>query len=132
MLPARTYQNHPRQKDVRKFLRRQATTAEKILWKFVRRDGLGYTFRRQFGIGHFIVDFYCHSLRLVIELDGFTHDSEKTQEKDRVKQEFLEKSGYTVIRFTNEEVYGDIEKLLNKIQDACKERSLNLNLARVA
>ncbi len=122
----RTYQNEPRQKAIRKFLRQEPVLAEKILWKFLRNNQLGYKFRRQFGIGHYVVDFYCHPLRLILEVDGWTHDFEKTQQKDGEKQIFLEKSGYKVIRFKNEEVYGDVGVLLEKIKNVCETRNAEI------
>ena len=72
-------------------------------------------FRRQHSIDRFIVDFYCHEARLVIEVDGFIHDY--TNEEDTIPQEFLESLGFTVIRFTN----NDILKLLDKVIDHIAE-----------
>jgi len=115
-------------KDSRRTLRQQATLAEDILWRFLRNSQLGFKFRRQFDIQSFIVDFYCHSLRLAIELDGWTHDGEKTKQRDNIKQQVLEKAGCKVIRFKNEEIYGDIEKTLNEITLTCKVRAKELSL----
>ena len=121
-----TYQNVPHLKDIRRSLRSNATTAEKILWQYLRREQLGYKFRRQFSIGNFVVDFYCHVARLVIELDGWTHNSDRTKMKDVAKQEFLETKGHKVIRFTNEEMFGDIEPVLRKIKSICNERAVTV------
>lgn len=115
----RTYQNEPRLKEIRRFLRSEANTAEQILWKYIRNKQLGHKFRRQFSIGNFVVDFYCHEFCLVIEVDGWSHDFEKTKVKDIRKQNFLESHRYHILRIPNEEVFGDIEKLLTKIQDTC-------------
>ena len=115
----RTYQNNPHLKNVHRQLRAQANTAEEILWRFLRGKQLSLKFRRQFSIGNIIVDFYCHAARLVVELDGWTHDSEKTQKKDSAKQKFLESKGYSVLRIKNEEMFGDIEIVLNKIKREC-------------
>lgn len=119
----RTYQNDPRLKDVRKFLRHNPVKAEEVLWNHLRRCQIGYKFRRQFSIGNFVVDFYCHSLKLGIELDGWTHESEKIRQKDQIKQNFLEVNGYCVLRIKNEEVFGDISKLLKKIKYVCDARA---------
>lgn len=112
------YKNSNRLKEVRQFLRANGTVAEKILWKFIRKNQLGYKFRRQFSIENFVADFCCEEVKLVIELDGWTHDSEKTRVKDEYKQAALEAKGYKVIRFTNEQIYGDIEKILKVIGDS--------------
>src|SRR3989344_7512072 len=98
MITKRTYQNEPVLKDVRRFLRSEGTSAEKILWKYIRGNQLSYKFRRQFSIGNFVADFYCHELKLIIELDGWTHDSLQTKNKDKRKQDFLEAQGYYVVR----------------------------------
>jgi cyclase len=71
-----------------------------------------------------VADFYCHELKLIIELDGWTHDSLLTKDKDKRKQNFLEAQGYCVVRFRNEEVYGDIGKLLDRIKKVCDARQL--------
>ena len=89
------------------------------MWQHLRRNQLKYKFRRQFSIGNVIADFCCVPLKLIIEIDGWSHDFEKTQAKDIAKQKFLESLGYKVIRFTNEQVYGDIEVLLSKIDAVC-------------
>ena len=96
------------------------------MWKFVRGGQLGYKFRRQFDIHSFIVDFYCHQLKLVIELDGWTHDFEKTQKRDGVKQKVLEQAGCKVVRITNEQVFGDMEILSSELLTQCKLREVEL------
>ena len=60
-------------KFIRNKLKKNTTMEEKMLWKYLRKDALGVRFRRQYGIGRYIVDFYCPKLRLVIELDGDQH-----------------------------------------------------------
>lgn len=122
----KSFQNKRELKPFRRFLRRNATTAEKILWKFIRNKQLGYKFRFQFSIGNVIVDFYCHSARLVVELDGWTHDSQKTKLKDLQKQRFLETQGYKVIRFTNEDIFARLDKVLEEIKNACIIRASEL------
>lgn len=110
------YKNSHKLEEVRKFLRMNATGAEKILWTHVRGKQLGYKFRRQYSIGNYVVDFCCEQAKVVVELDGWTHDSEKTKLKDKNKQVYLESLGYKVLRFTNEQVYGDVEKVLDEIK----------------
>ncbi len=73
-------------------------------------------FRRQFNIGYWIVDFYCHELKLIIELDGSIHfESEEKIEHDRKRQSILEKQGYSVIRYTNYKILDDTNSVVNNI-----------------
>ncbi len=117
------YKNNHRLKEVRQFLRAEANGAEKILWKYLRRNQLGYKFRRQFSINSVVVDFCSEQLKLVIELDGWTHDFEKTQFKDVRKQKMLEENGYKVVRFTNEQIYGDVGVIVDGIKKICDSRA---------
>src|SRR5689334_5456897 len=80
-------------------MRHEPTPAENVLWQKLRRKGVADAgFRRQHPIDRFIVDFYCHEARLVVEVDGSIH--EYTQEEDALRQEFLESLGLRVIRFS--------------------------------
>ena len=124
MVIKRTYQNNPTLKDTRKFLRSEANSAEKIVWEYLRKNQLGYKFRRQFSIGNFVADFYCHELKLVVEIDGWTHESERIKLKDRIKQQFLDAKGYRVFRLTNEEVFGDPEVFLKKLKEFIIQKCL--------
>ena len=86
-------------------LRRNLTPAERKLWDFLRnKNWEGYKFRRQHPISFYIADFYCHSLRLVIELDGGIHGSLDQKEHDEGREFELRSLGIHVIRFRNEEV----------------------------
>jgi len=90
--------------------------AERTLWKHIRRKQvLGVKFRRQMAIDHFIVDFCCPSIGLIIEIDGPTHDD--TEEVDALRQARLESLGFEVIRFTNRDVLSNIEGVLEIIYD---------------
>ncbi|HLD60581.1 MAG TPA: endonuclease domain-containing protein [Patescibacteria group bacterium] len=115
------YKNDHRLKEIRQFLRANPTLAEKILWKFLRGRQLGHKFRRQYSIGGVVADFCSEEIKLVIEIDGWTHESEKIQMKDEGKEHFFETQGYKVIRFTNEQVYGDIEPIVKEIIRVCAE-----------
>ena len=90
------------------------TKAEACLWKYVLRARKlsGYQFRRQRPVLNYIADFMCMELMLIIEVDGITHHWEETIKKDEIRQKSLESAGFTVIRFTDEEV-------LNHIQVVC-------------
>lgn len=99
------YTNDPLNKEVRRNLRQQTTPSEKKLWSIVRSRRLGgFKFRRQHGIGPFVVDFFCSEVKLVVELDGNVHDNPARAAYDRERQEYLEALGLSVVRFRNEEV----------------------------
>jgi very-short-patch-repair endonuclease len=106
-------------------LRKTMTKAEACLWKYILRGRqLGYQFNRQRPILHYIADFMCKELKLIIEVDGITHHSESQFEKDLKRQRDLESHGFIVIRFRDEEVlnniYGvrqHIEGVLRKLVD---------------
>ncbi len=99
-------------------LRKKQTPAEQILWQCLRGRRLFDTkFRRQHNIGQYIVDFYCYNAKLVIEVDGKIHDLPRQKERDLDRENWLKSHGLTVIRFTNEEVFDNLEMVLNKIVD---------------
>lgn len=98
-------------------LRKRMTDSEKILWSKLRRKQLsGKRFRRQHPIDIFIVDFYCHESRLVIEVDGGIHNEPEQREYDKGRSHELEKHGLKIIRFTNEQIQNDISKTLIEIE----------------
>ncbi len=104
-------------------LRKRMTYCEKVLWQELRKNRLHKLyFRRQHPIGRFIVDFYCHELRLVIEVDGSIHDPEEQKEKDRNRTAQLENFGLKVIRFRNEEIRKNERKVVKSIAEAVEER----------
>jgi very-short-patch-repair endonuclease len=92
------------------------TTAEIELWKYLRRDQIdGVRFRRQYGIGPYIADFYAPRYRLVIEVDGGVHDSQEAKGYDFERNQYMDSIGITTLRFSNERVLGDREKVLDEI-----------------
>lgn len=95
--------------------RRYGTEEERILWNILSGKKLGYKFRRQHIIGDFIVDFICLKCRLIIEVDGKYHFTEEQISKDEERTKYLESNGFTVIRFTNEEIIADIDSVLETI-----------------
>ena len=100
----------------RKSLRRNSTEAEDILWEKLRgKQFMGLKFRRQYGIGEYIADFYCSKLKLVIEVDGEIHESIEAKEYDRIRYEYFSSLGIKTIRVKNHEVRGDIEGLLTTL-----------------
>ena len=111
------YSNHPVTKEFRQLLRREETPTERILWKHLRGKQLnGYRFRQQHGFGPYILDFYCPSLRLCIELDGEVHDTPEAKQHDADRTTFLNQNRIHVLRFRNIEVENDVEKVLLQIR----------------
>jgi len=97
--------------------RNNPTNAERILWNHLRKfRSEGYIFRRQHPIDIFIADFYCHRLKLVVEVDGDIHLSDQAQEYDDSRTGELEKFGIRVIRFTNEQVIKNQELVIEQIK----------------
>lgn len=106
-------------RDAQKELRNNLTESEAILWKYLKgRQISGLKFRRQHGIGPYIVDFYCDQNKLVVEVDGEIHNQKDISEYDRERQGWLEDCGYTVVRVTNFEVGQRIKDVLQRIQNA--------------
>ncbi len=101
--------------------RKHATQAEDVLWDCLRSNRLGVPFLRQHIIGDYIVDFASRHDGLVIEVDGGYHSEPRQQEDDKQREEDLERMGYHVIRFTNEEVLYDTEKVTDEILDYFKQ-----------
>jgi len=97
--------------------RRNATDAEIILWDFLKGRQLGVKFNRQHVIGDFIVDFVCLEQNLVIEVDGGYHSEPRQHEDDIKRQDWLEENKFRVIRFTNDEIIGDTERVLKEIKE---------------
>lgn len=97
-------------------LRREATTAESLLWELLRdRRLLGRKFRRQHPIGQFIADFFCDDARLIIEIDGAVHREPTQQERDRLREEILREHGFAILRFTNDQILDHTEQVLQEI-----------------
>ena len=104
--------------------KRYPTEAERCLWEILRVNKMGHRFRRQHIVGDFIVDFICLPLNLIIEVDGEYHNNPKQQEADHLRDSILNQAGYTILRFTNEEVIGNIENVIHRITSAMTESPL--------
>ena len=100
--------------------RKNMTLAESFLWQNLRANALDHKFLRQHVIGDYIVDFVCRDDGLVIEVDGAYHAEREQQMDDEIRTHDLEKMGFRVIRFTNEEVLYDIEAVLEEIENQLK------------
>jgi very-short-patch-repair endonuclease len=97
--------------------RKNPTEAEKVLWEHLRifRND-GFVFRRQHPVVFFVADFYCHRIKLVIEVDGGIHNDPRVQEYDENRSGELERYGITVIRFKNEEIINNLVQVLSRIR----------------
>jgi len=100
-------------------LRKKQTEAENVFWDLVRNKKLlGLKFRRQHQIGHYIVDFYCDSEKLIIELDGEIHNSPEQKKKDETRDKYLRSLGNKILRFNNTELFDNTESVLKKIEES--------------
>ena len=115
-MTTRRVHNPRRTKTVRRALRHTLTPAEARLWKHLQRSQLeGRKFRRQHGVGPYIVDFYCPAEALVVELDGAAHDHEEAYRRDEARTRFLAAQGLRVLRFENRDVLTKLEGVLVEI-----------------
>ena len=104
--------------DNAKALRKRSTTAEHLFWKIVRnRQIMGFKFRRQHPLKYFIADFYCHEAMLVIELDGSIHQLEHVKQNDNSREVIISELGIKVLRFTNDDIFTDLDTVINKIEN---------------
>ena len=104
-------------------LRNQMTKEEKILWEYLRGKKLGgYGFVRQKPIGNYIVDFYCRTAKLVIEIDSGGHFTEEGKEYDVERDAFLRGLDLTVLHFPNSQISNNVESVLNRILKELPDR----------
>jgi very-short-patch-repair endonuclease len=114
--------NKYKEKEKRRLLRHNQTRAEAMVWEEIRkRKILGQRFLRQFSVNAFVVDFYCPKLKLVIEIDGVTHQTEEEKEYDKQRQSEIELLGIIFLRFKNEEVFEDLESVVQVIKNKVEE-----------
>ncbi len=122
-----SYRNTNRniQKSFRQHLRNDATPAERELWKYLKgKKTFGLKFRRQHGFGPFVVDFYCASLNLVIELDGNGHIKGEQALTDEARDDYLERRGLKVLRFENRMVWESPSSILKAIEKELEKKML--------
>lgn len=101
-------------------LRNNMTEVETFLWEKLKRNQLGVRFKAQHPIERFIVDFYCHQAKLVIEIDGEIHKFQ--QEYDFGREAEIEKYGIKIIRFSNEQVLNNLDEIIYTIKELLKQR----------
>ena len=106
-------------------LRNKLTPSEQVFWLRLKEQFPKYKFRRQHPISIYVADFYCHKLKLVIEIDGSIHDSEKAKLNDRRRQQNLENLNLTVIRFTNDQVKNEIESIFEMISSTINKLTIS-------
>ncbi len=108
---------NPKLKQLSQELRNNMTDAEKLLWSKLRMKQLkGFMFSRQKPLGEYIADFYCHKAMLVVEVDGGQHFSNNTKKYDWIRDEFIESMGLTVLRFTNIDIFNNIDGVIEVIE----------------
>jgi very-short-patch-repair endonuclease len=110
---------NPNLKEKARRLRIKCTPSETLLWSRIRRRSLGYEFHRQVPIDEYIVDFYCHELRLAIEVDGSSHDNK--QEYDLLRQRKLERLGVRFLRFDDRDFKRSMNDVLRAITTVIAE-----------
>ena len=116
--------NRPELKPNRKNLRNNLTPAEAALWKLLKSKQLEKRkFRRQHSVGNYILDFYCHSLKLAIEVDGSIHNLNEVKQNDEVRQKQLEQSGLTFLRFSNDEIKLKADQVIQHLGAYLKEKA---------
>ena len=128
MLTMKKNQIHNRKelKDVRILLRKTLTPAEATMWKVLQKRNLnGRKFRRQHSVGDYILDFYCPSERLAIELDGMPHFSIIGAKQDIKRDKYLCSLGIKVLRFENRDIYNNLRGVLGFIKDNFKANKTN-------
>ena len=104
-----------------RIMRKNPTDAEEKLWLYLRNNQTGFKFRRQHPLYNYVVDFYCHSLRLAIEIDGGIHEDEEQKSKDLEKANEILNLGIYLIRFSNEQVMFDSDEVMNQILSTIHE-----------
>jgi very-short-patch-repair endonuclease len=114
----------------RQRLRNNLTLQEVILWSRLRRNQMGYKFRRQHSIGNYIVDFYCPEKKIIIELDGHQHKREKDTRYDAKRTEYFKSLGIKVLRFWNNEINENLEGVILKIEENLQNPHLASPLER--
>ncbi|MBI5726683.1 MAG: DUF559 domain-containing protein [Ignavibacteriales bacterium] len=108
--------NKKAEKENRRFLRREETPAEKIIWHHLRnRQLLGVKFRRQYSVFQFSIDFYAPYLKFAVEIDGSVHDEPEQHERDIFRQQIIEELDIQFLRITNDELFENPNKALKKI-----------------
>jgi very-short-patch-repair endonuclease len=118
--------NHELVKRARQ-MRKEPTPEENKMWHILLKNFKPRFFRQRI-IGNYIVDFYCPSLKLIIEIDGSQHNLPENQRYDQKRTKFLENSGYKILRFTNDDINKRIRNVEHTLFAICSERATELAL----
>jgi very-short-patch-repair endonuclease len=114
--------NRSDEKDRRRRLRNNMPPSEVLLWSKLRgKQLLGRRFRRQYSVGPYCLDFYCPEISLAIELDGDSHFTDDAKRYDQERQEWIESFGMRFLRFTNTDVYENLDGVLHVIAKAIED-----------
>ena len=107
-------------KEYRKRLRNNMTATEKLIWRRIRKRQVnGTKFRRQFSIGPFIADFYCPSLKVLVEIDGPYHNSRSQRMYGRQREKYIEQYGIMILRYTNDDGYERLDEVIGELTVVC-------------
>ena len=109
-------------------LRENSTKSESVLWERLKNKQLGYKFRRQHPLGIFILDFYCHEIKLCIEVDGEYHYQSDQIVYDQERTNLITASGLKLIRFDNSRVLNNIEAVVSEIKETIINLKANIPL----
>ncbi len=104
-------------------LRNSPTETEDLLWNFLRQGQLGVMFRRQHPASNYVLDFYAHSIKLAVEIDGSIHSLEEVKKNDITRQKSLEENGILFLRFSNQQIKHELEKVISIISQKIKDLS---------
>jgi very-short-patch-repair endonuclease len=116
-------QYNPKLKEAANRLRNNSIKAEIRLWTYLKgKQLLGYDFHRQKPIDNYIVDFFCNTLMLALELDGYTHNFKEVADRDEIKEQRLNEIGIRVLRFKDENVMNNIEGIIAEIKEWIVDR----------
>ncbi|MGZ8518282.1 MAG: endonuclease domain-containing protein, partial [Chitinophagaceae bacterium] len=109
-------------------LRNNPTETEDLLWNYLKAGQLGVKFRRQHPASNYVLDFYAHSIKLAVEIDGSIHSLEEVKKNDTTRQKNLEENGVFFLRFTDRQVKKELDKVISVI--SVKVRELTGSVSR--
>jgi len=107
--------------ELRRKLRKTMTKSETVLWKYIKGEQLLVKFRRQVSIQNYIVDFYCPQLKLIVEVDGSTHNEEEVFKKDVERDKILKDLGFEIIRYNSERIFNNLNEVLSDLYTTCEK-----------
>jgi len=112
---------NPSTYEIARILRKQQTEAEELLWQLLRNRRVGgLKFRRQHPFENYVLDFYCHEVKMVVEADGSIHNEPEVVQYDNARTTRLSEAGIVVLRFTNEEIENNPAYVINTIESWLK------------